>query len=100
MVDRVDYLDSLGRARLAEVLRDAAIAEAEAFSEADQVEAQAEERSEVASSRARTLAEESSNGLRRVCAELDGLVRSAEEGWRLWPPRSGPGLNRSFSTAA
>jgi flotillin len=79
VVDRVDYLDSLGRARLAEVLRDAAIAEAEAFSEADQVEAQAEERSEVAASRARTLVEESSNGLRRVCAELDGLVRSAEE---------------------
>ena len=41
--DTVDYLDSLGRARLAEVLRDAAMAEAEGFGDAEQREAQAHE---------------------------------------------------------
>jgi flotillin len=77
--DGVDYLDSLGRARLAEVLRDAAKAEAEGFGDADKREARAEERAEVAATTARTVVEERGNGLRTVRARLDQQVRSAEE---------------------
>ncbi len=77
--DGVDYLDSLGRARLAEVLRDAVKAEAEGFGDADQREARAEERAEVAATTARTVVEERGNGLRTVRARLDQQVRSAEE---------------------
>ncbi len=77
--DGADYLDSLGRARLAEVLRDAAKAEAEGFGDADKREAQAEERAEVAATTARTVVEERGNGLRTVRARLDQEVRSAEE---------------------
>ncbi|MFM1799688.1 MAG: hypothetical protein RLZZ117_1966 [Cyanobacteriota bacterium] len=46
--DQVEDYDSLGRARLAEVLRDAAIAEAEGFGDADQREAEAQQRAEMA----------------------------------------------------
>jgi flotillin len=77
--DTVDYLDSLGRARLAEVLRDAAMAEAEGFGDAEQREAQAEERSQVASTTARTVVEERGNELRTIRAQLDEQIRTAEE---------------------
>ncbi|MFN9618391.1 MAG: flotillin family protein [Synechococcaceae cyanobacterium] len=77
--DAVQYLDSLGRARLAEVLRDAAKAEAEGFGDAEQHEAQAEERAEVAATSARTVVEERDNELRTIRARLDEQVRSAEE---------------------
>ena len=77
--DEVDYLNSLGRARLAEVLRDAAIAEAEGIGEAEQREAQAEERAEVAAAAAQTVIEERGNALRTIRAQLDEEVRSAEE---------------------
>jgi flotillin len=77
--DAVDYLDSLGRARLAVVLRDAAIAEAEALGEANQQEARADERAEVIATEVRTLVEERTNGLRTVRAQLDQQARTAEE---------------------
>ncbi|MFO0017176.1 MAG: flotillin family protein [Synechococcaceae cyanobacterium] len=77
--DGVDYLDSLGRARLAEVLRDAAVAEAEGFGDAEQREAQAEERSEVAATTARTVVQERDNELRTIRARLDEEIRTAEE---------------------
>jgi len=53
--DQVEYYDSLGRARLAEVLRDAAIAEAEGFADADQREAEAQQRAEVAGTEANAI---------------------------------------------
>jgi flotillin len=77
--DGVDYLDSLGRARLAEVLRDAAKAEAEGFGDAEQREAQAEERSQVAATTARTVVQERDNELRTIRARLDEQIRTAEE---------------------
>jgi flotillin len=77
--DGVDYLDSLGRARLAEVLRDAAVAEAEGFGDADQREAEAEQRAEVAATTARMAMEEGDNGLRTIRARLDERIRSSEE---------------------
>jgi flotillin len=77
--DGVSYLDSLGRARLAEVLRDAAKAEAEGFGDAEQREAGAEERAEVATTTCRTVVEERDNELRTIRARLDEQVRAAEE---------------------
>lgn len=77
--DQVDYYDSLGRARLAEVLRDAAIAEAEGFADADQREAEAQQRAEVACTEARTVVQQAQNALRATRAQLDQQARQAEE---------------------
>ncbi|MEB3156575.1 MAG: SPFH domain-containing protein [Cyanobacteriota bacterium] len=77
--DQVEYYDSLGRARLAEVLRDAAIAEAEGFADADQREAEAQQRAEVAGTEARTIVLQARNTLRATTAELDQQARQAEE---------------------
>lgn len=77
--DSVDYYDSLGRARLAEVLRDAAIAVAEGIADAEQREAEAQQRAEVACTQARTVVEQKQNALRAICAELDQKARQVEE---------------------
>lgn len=77
--DQVEYYDALGRTRLAEVLRDAAIAEAEGLGEADQREAQAQQRAEVASTQARTIVQQKQNALRATRAQLDQEARQAEE---------------------
>ena len=77
--DRVEYYDSLGRARLAEVLRDAAIAEAEGFADADQREAEAQQRAEVARTEARTIVLQAQNALRATTAQLDQQARQAED---------------------
>jgi flotillin len=77
--DQVEYYDSLGRARLAEVLRDAAIAEAEAFADADQREAEAQQRAEVACTEACTVVQQAQNALRTTRAQLDQQARQAED---------------------
>ncbi|MFN7679218.1 MAG: flotillin family protein [Cyanobacteriota bacterium] len=77
--DRVEYYDSLGRARLAEVLRDAAIAEAEGFADADQREAEAQQRADVACTEARTIVQQAQNALRATRAQLDQEARQAED---------------------
>jgi flotillin len=77
--DQVEYYDSLGRARLAEVLRDAAIAEAEGFADADQREAEAQQRAEVARTEARTIVLQAQNALRATTAQLDQQARQAED---------------------
>jgi flotillin len=77
--DAVEYYDSLGRARLAEVLRDAAIAEAEGFGDADQREAEAQQRAEVARTEAQTIVLQAQNALRTTRAQLDQQARQAED---------------------
>jgi flotillin len=77
--DQVEYYDSLGRARLAEVLRDAPIAEAEGFADADQREAEAQQRAEVARTEARTIVLQAQNALRTTTAQLDQQARQAED---------------------
>jgi flotillin len=79
VTDQVEYYDSLGRARLAEVLRDAAIAEAEGFADADQREAEAQQRAEVARTEARTVVQQAQNALRATTAQLDQQARQAED---------------------
>ena len=77
--DEVDYFNSLGRGVLAEVLRDAAIAEAEGFGTADRREAEAQERAEVAATQALRIIQQKQNELRTIRAELEQKARSAED---------------------
>ena len=77
--DQVQYYDSLGRTRLAEVLRDAAIAEAEGLGDADQREAEAQQRAEVACTEARTVVQQAQNAQRTTRGQLDQQARQAED---------------------
>lgn len=77
--DEVNYLESIGRARIAEVIRDAEIAESNAKAEAEQVEAESRQVGEVAVQHSQTSIIESRNALRQLTAELEANARSAEE---------------------
>lgn len=77
--DTVDYLNSIGRKQIAQILRDAEIAESNAKGEADRVEAQCEQEAQVAKTQARTIIQEKENELRKIKAELEQQARSEEE---------------------
>lgn len=77
--DDAKYLASIGRARIALVLRDAEVAESSAKSEAEQREAEAKRAGEVSIQQAGTAVAQKENALRRVKAELEAQARSAEE---------------------
>ncbi len=77
--DSVHYLDSIGRKRIADVLRDAEIAESHAQREAEQEAAAASQRGVIAMETARTVIARAENELRRIKAELDGRARTEEE---------------------
>ncbi len=74
--DDVDYLKSLGRQRIAMILRDAEIAESDALAAAMHVEAECEERGRVAQTQDRTIILEQENNLRKIKAKLDKQVRT------------------------
>ena len=77
--DDVNYLDSIGRIRTAEVLRDAQIAEQDAHREAEQAVAGAESRGVVAHDQAEALVAEKHNDMKRITAELEAQAASEEE---------------------
>jgi len=77
--DDVQYLDSIGRKRIAEVVRDAEIAESNARREAETAVADAEALGKVAQEQAETIIKQKSNELRRIQAELMAQIRSVEE---------------------
>jgi flotillin len=79
VADDVNYLESLGRQRIAEVIRDAEIAESNAVSEAKQIEAVAKKSAEVAVQKAQTEIIDKENSLRQLRADLEAKVRSVEE---------------------
>ncbi len=79
VTDEVQYLDSISRIKIAEVLRDAEIAESNAKREADEIVAQAEMRGRVAVEQAQAKIIKESNDLERHKAELDAKARSEEE---------------------
>ncbi|RME24548.1 MAG: flotillin family protein [Deltaproteobacteria bacterium] len=79
VMDDVKYLDSIGRKRIAEVVRDAEIAESNAMAEAKEVEAAARQRAEVAVQTAQTEIVQLENALRQLKADLDAEARAAEE---------------------
>ncbi|NJL47866.1 MAG: flotillin family protein [Leptolyngbyaceae cyanobacterium SM2_5_2] len=78
VADDVDYLKSLGRQRIAMIIRDAEIAESDALAAAKQIEAECEERGRVAQTQDRTTIVERENDLRKIKAKLDKQVRTEE----------------------
>lgn len=76
--DDVDYLSSLGRRRIAAILRDAEIAESDALGEADRVEAECDQQSEVSKAQDRIAILEKDNELRELRAKLEQTAKSEE----------------------
>jgi flotillin len=77
--DDVDYLNSISRRRVAQIVRDAEIAEAEAIGQAERVEAQMEEVAEVMRTEADTVVLQKTNEVRTEVAQMDKQARSEEE---------------------
>ncbi len=77
--DDVDYLNSISRRRVAQIVRDAEIAEAEAIGQAERVEAEMEEKAEVVRTEAQTVVLEKDNGVRTKVALMEKKARSEEQ---------------------
>jgi len=79
VTDERSYLDSIGRKRIAEIVRTAEVAESDAIRSAEQAEAAARARGGVALKRAEAMVLRKQNELRQVRAELEAEARSEEE---------------------
>src|SRR3954467_897110 len=79
VTDDANYLASIGREKIAHVVRDAEIAESNARNEAAKEAAAAEMRAKVADADAERAVVQKRNELRRIAAELEGEAKSAEE---------------------
>jgi flotillin len=79
VTDDANYLDSIGRGQIAQVIRDAEIAESNAHNEAAKEVASAEMRAKVAEAEADRVIVGKKNDLRRVAAELEAEAKAAEE---------------------
>lgn len=79
VADDRNYLDSIGRKRIAEVLRSAEVAESDAVRAADATEAEEKARGQVALASAQAHIAERTNSLRREVADLEARVRSEDE---------------------
>lgn len=78
VTDEVDYLDSVGRRRTAQVIKEARVAEAERKTEAEEAEAEARRRAEIAKVAADLEIVEKENALRVKRAELEALAIAKE----------------------
>jgi flotillin len=79
VTDDANYLASIGRERIAQVIRDAEIAESNARNEAAKESAGASMRAQVAEADAERAIVQKRNDLRRVAAELESAAKSLEE---------------------
>jgi len=79
VTDDANYLSSIGRERIAQVIKEAEIAESNAQNEAAKEAAAAEMRSKVAEADAERLIAQRRNEIRTTNAELKAEVRSMEE---------------------
>lgn len=79
VADDVDYLRSIGRRQIANIVRDAEIAEAEAVGQSERIEADCQQQAEVAKTQALTVIQQKQNELRKIKAELEQQARSEEE---------------------
>jgi flotillin len=79
VTDDANYLNSIGRERIAEVIKEAEIAESNAQNEAAKEAAAAEMRAKVAHSDAERAIAQRRNEVRTLSAELEAQVRSMEE---------------------
>src|SRR4051812_29853600 len=71
VADDGNYLESIGRQRIAEILRTAEVAESDATREAEQAEAAGRARGEVAMTNAQAALQRKQNELRQIKAEVD-----------------------------
>jgi flotillin len=78
VTDDANYLASIGREKIAQVIRDAEIAESNALNEAAKEAAAAEMRAKVSEADAEKAIVQKKNELRRVVAELEGEAKSIE----------------------
>jgi len=78
IADDRNYLESIGRQRIAEILRGAEIAESDAVRLAEQSEAAARARGEVAMTNAQAAVQRKQNELRQIKAEVDAEARAEE----------------------
>lgn len=76
--DERNYLESIGRQRIAEILRSAEVAESDAARIASQAEAGARARGEVAMTNANAAVQRKGNELRQIKAEVDAEARGEE----------------------
>jgi len=79
VTDEVEYLDSIGRQKTAEILKLARVAEAERSSEAEQTEAAARQAAEIAKIQADLRIVEENNRLRVKTAELEAEALAREK---------------------
>jgi flotillin len=79
VVDDRQYLESLGRKRIAEIIRIAEVAESDAVRASEEAEAASRARAQVALTNATTAVQRKQNELRQIRAELDGQARAEEE---------------------
>jgi len=77
--DERNYLESIGRKRIAKILREAEVAESDAVRAAEESEAAARARGEVAKTNAKAAIQVKGNELRTIKAQLDAEARSEEE---------------------
>ncbi len=77
--DERDYLESIGRPRIAKILRQAQVAESDALRAAEESEAAAHARGEVAATRAHANIQRKQNELRQITAVLEAQAKSEEE---------------------
>ncbi len=77
--DTRDYLESIGRKRLAEILKQAEVAESNAMKASEEREAKEQGRSEVARREAQAQIQKAQNELRQLTADLELDAKSEEE---------------------
>lgn len=78
IADDRNYLESIGRQRIAEILRTAEVAESDATREAEQSEAKARARGEIAMTNAQAMLQRKQNELRQIKAEVEAEARGEE----------------------
>jgi flotillin len=78
IADDRNYLESIGRQRIAEIVRTAEVAEHDAERIAEQAEAGARARGSVAMTNAQAAVQRKQNELRQIIAEVDSEARSEE----------------------
>ncbi len=76
VTDDGNYLESIGRQRIAEILRAAEVAESDATREAEQAEAAARARADVAKTNAQAAVQRKQNELRQIKAEVEAQAAS------------------------
>jgi flotillin len=78
VADDRNYLESIGRQRIAEILRSAEVSESDAARLAAQAEAAARARGEIAMTNAQAAVQRKANELRQIKAEVDAEARGEE----------------------